>query len=110
MVYQVIIKGSEILATILKFIFNFSFSQQQFPTLWKQAAIVSVFKKEDKTVSVINYRPTTIINNVSKIFEIIVHTMFLIILVLNESLVSMVLVNPNPPRLIWLRFWIYFPL
>jgi hypothetical protein len=40
--------------------------------LWKQAAVVPVFKK-GKTSSVGNYRPITILNNFSKVFEFIKH-------------------------------------
>ena len=68
-----IIKGcSEIFVPVLKFIFNLSLSQNVFPKLWKQAAIVPVFKK-GKASSVGNYRPVAILNNFSKIFESIIH-------------------------------------
>jgi hypothetical protein len=44
-----VIQGcSEIFIPILIFIFKLSLSQQQFPTLWKQAAIVPVFKKRQQ--------------------------------------------------------------
>jgi hypothetical protein len=45
-----IIKGcTDIFVPILKHIFNLSLSQHYFPTLWKQAAIVSVLKKGEIT-------------------------------------------------------------
>jgi hypothetical protein len=36
---------SEIFAPVLKHIFNLSLTQHYFPTVWKQAAVVPVFKK-----------------------------------------------------------------
>jgi hypothetical protein len=42
-----VIKGcSEIFVPVLKFILDFSLSQNTFPNLWKQAAIVRFQKKE----------------------------------------------------------------
>jgi hypothetical protein len=43
---------SEIFMPVLKFIFNPSLSQQQFSTLWEQAAFVPVFKKKGSSASV----------------------------------------------------------
>jgi hypothetical protein len=64
------IKGcSDVFVPVLKHIFNLSLSQQYFPTLWKQAAIIPVLKK-GKSTSVSNYRPITLLCNFSKIFEI----------------------------------------
>jgi hypothetical protein len=41
-----IIKGcSDVFVPVLKHIFNLSLSQQYFPTLWKEAAIIPVLKK-----------------------------------------------------------------
>jgi hypothetical protein len=40
--------------------------------LWKQTAVVPVFKKSDSTI-VSNYRPISILNNFSKIYEFIVY-------------------------------------
>jgi hypothetical protein len=43
-----VIKGcSEIFVPYLRPIFNLSLSQNMFPNLWKQAAIVPVFKKRN---------------------------------------------------------------
>jgi hypothetical protein len=55
---------------ILKFIFNLRFCQQQFPTLWKQTA--AVFKKRDSSDSINNYRPMSVLNKFSKVFEFII--------------------------------------
>lgn len=63
-----IIKDStDIFVSVLKHIFNLSLSQQYFPTLWKEAAIVPVLKKSKRT-SVSNYRPISLLNNFSNIF------------------------------------------
>ena len=68
-----IIKGcSSILVPILTYIFNLSLSSGVFPTLWKTAAVVPVFKKGSKA-EVKNYRPISILNGFSKLFEILVH-------------------------------------
>jgi hypothetical protein len=68
-----IIRGcTDVFIPVLKHIFNLSLSQQCFPTLWKQAAIVPVLKK-GKSTSVSNYRPITLPCNFSKIFEMIIH-------------------------------------
>jgi hypothetical protein len=41
-----VIKGcSDVFVPVLKHIFNLNLSQQYFPTLWKQAAIIPVLKK-----------------------------------------------------------------
>jgi hypothetical protein len=53
-------------------IFNLILSQQCYPTLWEQAAIVPVLKKGKRT-SVSNYRPISLLSNFSKIFEFVIH-------------------------------------
>jgi hypothetical protein len=63
---------SEIFVPVLKYIFNLSLSRHYFSTLWKQAAVFPVFKKGN-TASVSNYRPISILNNFSKLFELIIH-------------------------------------
>jgi hypothetical protein len=68
-----VIKGfSDVFVPILKHIFNLSLSQQYFATFWKQAAIIPVLKK-GKSTSVSNYRPITLLCNVSKLLEIVIH-------------------------------------
>jgi hypothetical protein len=47
-------------------------TQNYFPTVWKQAAVVPVFK-QGNTASAINYRSISILNTLSKIFELVVH-------------------------------------
>ena len=68
----IIIKGcTDIFVPLLKYIFNLSLSQQLFPSSWKKAAIVPIYKKGNSTI-IANYRPISILNNFSKVFEIII--------------------------------------
>ena len=53
-------------------LFNLSLDTSTFPEQWKISRITPVFKKGDKNC-VTNYRPISIINNFSKVFEIILH-------------------------------------
>jgi hypothetical protein len=53
-------------------IFNLSLTQQYFPAAWKEAAVVPVFKIGINS-AVSNYRPISILNNFSNLFEFIVH-------------------------------------
>jgi hypothetical protein len=63
-----IIKGcSEIFTPLLSHIFNLSLLTGNFPSLWKKAAVVPIFKK-GKSALAANYRPISILNNFSKMF------------------------------------------
>jgi hypothetical protein len=63
-----IIKGcTDIFVPLLKNIFNHSLSQQLFPSFWKKAAIVPIFKKGNSNKTA-NYRPISILNKFSNIF------------------------------------------
>jgi hypothetical protein len=68
-----IIKGcSEIFVPELNHIFNLSLSNGGFPSLWKEAASVPISKKGSSAL-VTNYRSVSLLNNFSKVFEIIIH-------------------------------------
>jgi hypothetical protein len=68
-----IIKGcSEIFVPVLKHMFNLSLSNGVFPSLWKEEAVVRIFKKGSCAVMT-NYRHISLLNNFSKFFEIIIH-------------------------------------
>ena len=49
-------------------LFNFSFEKGHVPSIWKQANVVPIFKKGDKSL-VTNYRPISLTSVVIKILE-----------------------------------------
>jgi len=59
---------SSILTYPIKIVINKSFSEGTFPTLLKTAQVCPIYKKSDKTKCV-NYRPISLLSNISKIFE-----------------------------------------
>jgi hypothetical protein len=63
---------SSIFIHILRHIFNLSMTQQYFPSAWKEAVVVPVFEIGNHS-AVSNYRPASILNNFSKLFEFIIH-------------------------------------
>lgn len=62
---------TDIFVSFLQSSFNTSFAKLEFSSVLKQANITLVFRKGDK-FSKDNYRPVSILPNVSKIFEIII--------------------------------------
>ena len=69
-------------------IFNLSFQTRTFPTIWKTAKVIPLFKKGDKQ-NASNYRPISILLTISKILEKAVHTQFYAYLTENN------LISPN---------------
>ena len=65
-----------ILAAPLSVIINLAIKTSTFPLLWKQTRIIPVHKKGDKS-NVCNYRPIAILNNFSKLFEMIIYNTLL---------------------------------
>lgn len=63
---------AELLVTPLLHIFNLSLKTCLFPKVWKQAKVVPIFKKGDKS-DVKNYRPVSILSAPVKVFEAIIH-------------------------------------
>ena len=59
---------ASVLAKPLLILFNLALNSNTFPELWKNSKIIPVFKKDNRT-DIKNYRPITIINNFSKVFE-----------------------------------------
>jgi hypothetical protein len=49
-----------------------SLTQQYFPTVWKEATIVPLFKRGNHAV-LSNYRHISILSNVAELFEFIIH-------------------------------------
>ena len=56
----------------LSIIFNRSFNSASFPTRWKKALVIPVFKNGDRSTSG-NYRPIALLPILSKVMERIVH-------------------------------------
>jgi len=60
-----IIKGcSHIFIPLLIYIFNLCITSKTFPSLWKQTAVIPIFKKSSSTMAC-NYRPTSVLHNFS---------------------------------------------
>jgi hypothetical protein len=64
---------AESLCFPLSRLFNLSFQHGTFPTCWKLANVVPIFKKNDRQL-VNNYRPVSLLCTMSKVLERIVHT------------------------------------
>ena len=54
-------------------IINNSFTTGVFPELFKMAKVIPIHKKDSK-LNVTNYRPISLLSNISKIFERVMHT------------------------------------
>ena len=65
---KIIKENADIFASYLHSSFNTSVTNSEFPSVLKQANITSVFKKGER-YSKHNYRPVSILPNVTKIFE-----------------------------------------
>jgi hypothetical protein len=65
-----------------------------FPSLWKEVTVVPIFKKGGSAL-VTNYRPIWLLNNFSKVFEIIIHDQFSYYLNQNYIHLNMDLLNLN---------------
>lgn len=56
----------------LQLIYNASLQSGVFPTVWKEARVIPLFKAGDKS-SVTDYRPISILSVVAKVFEKLIH-------------------------------------
>ena len=72
----IIKKLSVLLSPILSSLINRSLLSGQFPMIYKTARVVPIFKNGDSD-NVNNFRPISILNNFSKIFEKVVHQQLL---------------------------------
>ena len=62
------------ISNILTNIFNLSLETGQFPTLLKTVKVIPVYKNKDSPFDACNYRPISLLSNIDKIFEKLVHT------------------------------------
>ena len=69
-------------------LFNFCLSRQTFPSCWKVANVTPVHKKESKTYCN-NYRPISLLSNISKVFERAIYN------IVNSYLTGNKLLNPK---------------
>ena len=60
------------LSTPLTDLFKFSLASGKVPSLWKQAHVTPILKKNDAS-DVANYRPISLLNTIGKVLEKIVH-------------------------------------
>lgn len=68
-----IIKGvANLIAPVLAWIFNLSLDSASFPECWKTALVSPIPKKGDLH-DVKNYRPVSVLNSVSKVFEKVIY-------------------------------------
>ena len=65
---KIVKENADIFANVLVSNFSDSIEKSNFPSILKSASITSVFKKGDRK-SKDNYRPVSILPNISKIFE-----------------------------------------
>ena len=65
---KIVKENADIFANVLVSNFNDSIEKSNFPSILKNATITPVFKKSDRN-SKDNYRPVSILPNISKIFE-----------------------------------------
>ena len=68
--------ASKTVAIPLTKLFNLSLKQCRYPSLWKIAHFMSLFKKDDKS-NVSNYRPVSLISSLGKYFEMVVNKHFI---------------------------------
>ncbi len=61
------------IASSLASLFNRSFSEGNFPSSWKSALVIPVFKRGDRS-SLTNYRPISLLSCVGKVCERLVYT------------------------------------
>ena len=66
-------KNADIFANFHYFSYNKAVSDCEFPTTFKNASVLPIYKK-DSRVEEKNYRPNCILPNLSKIYERIMHS------------------------------------
>ena len=70
---NIILKNTPALAKSLRLIFQTSLNKGKFPTSWKICEITPIYKENDRA-DISQYRPISLLKNVSKVFEKILFT------------------------------------
>ena len=70
---KILKNNSELLADPVKMLLNMSIIDGNFPEMLKKADVCPIYKKNDKTKCE-NYRPISLLSNLSKIYERTMHT------------------------------------
>ena len=58
---------------IILILFNSSLSQGKFPSYFKHARVIPLFKKKDNTNNILNYRLISLLSNLLQILEKIIY-------------------------------------
>ena len=69
--HQMLKYTSDTINKPLSILFNMSLQENYFPSLWKKAIVIPLFKKGDRH-EVSNYRPVSLISCIGKVFERVV--------------------------------------
>lgn len=54
-------------------LFNNLLNYRIFPSHWKKAKVVAILKKEKDRSSPLSYRPSSLLPNISKVYEMIIN-------------------------------------
>jgi hypothetical protein len=76
------------LARPLQLLFEHSLNTEQFPSIWKNSHVIPIHKKGSRQ-KVENYRPISLLNNMSKIFEKVIYKSLYSYLSRNSLLTSL---------------------
>ena len=71
--YSIISSNLESLSSIFSDIINLSFSTGVFPSQLKEAKVIPVFKNKGSPFDAENYRPISLLSNIDKIFQKLMH-------------------------------------
>ena len=72
--YKIISSNLESISSILSDIINLSFSTGVFPSQLKEAKVIPVFKNKGSPFDPENYRPISLLSNIDKIFQKLMHS------------------------------------
>ena len=75
--YSIISSNLESLSSIFSDIINLSFSTGVFPSQLKEAKVIPVFKNKGSPFDAENYRPISLLSNIDKIFQKLMHKLLI---------------------------------